>query len=115
MIFIDNDKTVTKTSTSENDDNGCEIYIGLVVMLTITSVIAITIIIILSWRLCNQKKRNGKLDKLLPIIFNPSVDVITVPASAPLQSQLNGDNIKMQLSPAYVSIDIKSPRLYQNI
>ena len=32
-----------------------------------------------------------------------------------LQRQLNVDNIQMQPSPAYVSIDKKSPRLYQNI
>ena len=34
---------------------------------------------------------------------------------AQLQRQLNMDNIQMQPSPAYVSIDNKSPRLYQNI
>ena len=34
---------------------------------------------------------------------------------AQLQRQLNVDNIQMQPSPAYVSIDNKSPRLYQNI
>ena len=32
-----------------------------------------------------------------------------------LQRQLNVDNILMQSSPAYVSIDKKSPQLYQNI
>ena len=78
-------------------------------MLTITSVIAITISIILSWRLCNQKKRNGMLAILLPIILNHSVDVITVPAPASLQRQLNVDNIVMQPSPAYISLDNKSP------
>ena len=84
-------------------------------MLTITSVIATTISIILSWRLCNQKIRNGMLVTLLPIILNHFVDVITVPAPAPLQRQLNVNNIEMQPSPAYVSLDNKSPRLYQNI
>ena len=43
-----------------------------------------------------------------------SIDVVTVPP-AQLQRQLNMDNIQMQPSPAYVSIDKKSPRLYQNI
>ena len=84
-------------------------------MLIITSVIAITISIILSWRLCNQKRTSGMLASLLPIILNHSVDAITVPAPAPLQRQLNVDNIVMQPSPAYVSLDNKSPQLYQNI
>ena len=44
-----------------------------------------------------------------------SVDVVTVPASASLQRQLNVDNVEMQPSPAYVSLDSESPRLYQNI
>ena len=43
-----------------------------------------------------------------------SIDIVTVPP-AHLQRQLNVDNIQMQPSPAYVSIDKKSPRLYQNI
>ena len=42
-------------------------------------------------------------------------DIVTIPP-AQLQRQLiNVDNIQMQSSPAYVSIDNKSPRLYQNI
>ena len=41
-------------------------------------------------------------------------DIVTIPP-AQLQRQLNVDNIQMQPSPAYVSIDNKSPRLYQNI
>ena len=43
-----------------------------------------------------------------------SIDVVTIPP-AHLQRQLNVDNIQMQPSPAYVSIDKKSPQLYQNI
>ena len=43
-----------------------------------------------------------------------SIDIVTVPP-AQLQRQLNVDNIQMQPSPAYVSIDKKSPQLYQNI
>lgn len=35
----------------------------------------------------------------------------TIP-SIPLQRQLNADDIKMQPSPAYVSIDNKSPQHY---
>ena len=35
--------------------------------------------------------------------------------SVQLQRQLNVNNIQMQPSPAYVSIDKKSPQLYQNI
>ena len=47
---------------------------------------------------------------------NHSIDVVNaVPAPAPLQRQLNVDNIEMQPSPAYVSLDNKAPRLYQNI
>ena len=48
------------------------------------------------------------------IIVILCIDGITVPP-AQLQTQLNVDNIQMQTSPAYVSIDKKSPRLYQNI
>ena len=45
-----------------------------------------------------------------------SIDAATIP-TAQLQPQLlvNVDNIQMQSSPAYVSIDSKSPKLYQNI
>ena len=43
-----------------------------------------------------------------------SIDVATIP-TAQLQPQLNVDNIQMQSSPAYVSIDSKNPQLYQNI
>ena len=43
-------KTVTENNASKNNDMECEIYIGLVVMLTITSVITTTINIILCWR-----------------------------------------------------------------
>ena len=43
-----------------------------------------------------------------------SIDAVTIPP-VQLQRQLNVDNIQMQPSPAYVSIDKKSPRLYQNI
>ena len=46
-------------------------------------------------------------------IICASIDVVIVPP-AQLQRQLNVDNIQMQSSPAYVSID-KNPRLYQNI
>ena len=42
------------------------------------------------------------------------IDVAKIP-TARLQSQLNVDNIQMQSSPAYVSIDNKNPQLYQNI
>ena len=60
FIYTDN-KTFAESDTSKSNDTQCEIYIGLVVMLTITSVTTITISIILSWRLCNQKRRNGML------------------------------------------------------
>ena len=43
-----------------------------------------------------------------------SIDAVMIPP-VQLQRQLNVDNIQMQPSPAYVSIDKKSPRLYQNI
>ena len=46
--------------------------------------------------------------------YSVESDVVTIPP-AQLQRQLNVDNIQMQPSPAYVSIDNKSPRLYQNI
>ena len=48
-------------------------------------------------------------------MHNHSIDVVTVPAPAPLQRRLNVDNIEMQPSPAYVSLDSKSPQLYQNV
>ena len=44
-----------------------------------------------------------------------SVDDVSILAPAHFQRQLNMDNIEMQSSPAYVSLDNKSPRLYQNI
>ena len=43
------------------------------------------------------------------------VDDVAVPAPAQLQRQLDVDDIEMQSSPAYVSLDNKSPQLYQNI
>ena len=46
--------------------------------------------------------------------YSVESDVVMIPP-AQLQRQLNVDNIQMQPSPAYVSIDNKSPLLYQNI
>ena len=42
-----------------------------------------------------------------------SIDVATIPTAQP-QPKLNVDSIQMQSSPAYVSIDSKSPKLYQS-
>ena len=44
-----------------------------------------------------------------------SVDDVSIPAPAHFQRQLNVDNIEMQSSSAYVSLDNKSPQFYQNI
>ena len=55
-----------------------------------------------------------QFDVAMCLINCHSIDVVTVPP-AHLQRQLNVDNIQMQPSPAYVSIDKKSPQLYQNI
>ena len=50
------------------------------------------------------------------IIVIISIDFVAIPAPVTqIQGELNLDNIEMQLSPAYVSIDSKGPRLYQNI
>ena len=55
-------------------------------------------------------------DTIYWTMYTNSIDVVNaVPAPAPLQRQLNVDNIEMQPSPAYVSLDNKAPRLYQNI
>ena len=94
-----------------------------------TSVIAMAIIVILAWKLCSEKRKSGKplanqcstvwLSTYACMYYQPythfSTDVVTIPAPAQLQGQLNVDNIEMQSSPAYVSLDNKSPQLYQNI
>ena len=38
-----------------------------------------------------------------------SVDVVTIPAPVQLPRQINADDIEMQSSPAYASLDNKSP------
>ena len=42
------------------------------------------------------------------------IDAVAIPPIQ-LQGQINVDNIQMQPSPAYASIDSKSTQLYQNI
>ena len=110
-------KTVSEHSTNNTNERHCEVFIGLAVVFIVTSVIATTIIVILSWKLCSQKKNHGKLQYSFDVqlVVNcHSIDVVTIPP-VHLHRQLNVDNIQMQPSPAYVSIDKKSPQLYQNI
>ena len=40
------------------------------------------------------------------------VDVVTIPAPVQLPRQINADDVQMQSSPAYVSLDNKSPQLF---
>ena len=125
FVVNESSETVTCSEHTTNNTNethcNCEVFIGLAVVFIVTSVIATTIIIILSWKLCSQKRNNGNLrtysiqfDVAMCLINCHSIDVVTIPP-VHLQRQLNVDNIQMQISPAYVSIDKKSPRLYQNI
>ena len=46
---------------------------------------------------------------VLSIMYSFFVDDVAVPATAQLQRQLDVDNIEMQSSPAFVSLDNKSP------
>ena len=56
-----NNGTVSEINTNESDGMQCEIFIGLTVVFMVISVITTTIIVILSWKLCNEKRTNGNL------------------------------------------------------
>ena len=57
----ENSKTVSETSTNNSDEEKCEIFIGMTVVFLATSVITTAVIIILSWKLCSEKRKSGKL------------------------------------------------------
>ena len=54
----ESNETVGEHSTNERH---CEIFIGLSVVFIVISVITTTISVILSWKLCSQKRNNGNL------------------------------------------------------
>ena len=54
-------ETVSEHSTNNTNERHCEVFIGLTVVFIVTSVIATTTSVILSWKLCNQKKNSGIL------------------------------------------------------
>ena len=59
MYTVNESKTVSEHST--DNTNKSQVFIGLAVVFIVTSVIATTIIVILSWKLCSQKRNNGNL------------------------------------------------------
>ena len=56
----ENSQTVCETNINEKDEEKCEIFIGIAVVFLTTSVIATAIIVILSWKLCSEKRKSGK-------------------------------------------------------
>ena len=54
-------ETVSEHNTNNTNERHCEVFIGLAVVFIVTSVITTTIIVILSWKLCSQKRNHGKL------------------------------------------------------
>ena len=65
FVVNESSKTVTCSEHTTNNTNethcNCEVFIGLAVVFIVISVITTTIIVILSWKLCNQKRNNGNL------------------------------------------------------
>ena len=64
ILVNDSSETVgehTQHSTNETSERHCEIFIGLAAVFIVISVITTTISIILSWKLCSQKRNNGNL------------------------------------------------------
>ena len=59
MYTVNESETVSEHST--DNTNKSQVFIGLAVVFIVTSVIATTIIVILSWKLCSQKRNNGNL------------------------------------------------------
>ena len=51
--------TVTEASIHNTNENHYEVFIGLTVLFMVTSVITTVIIVILSWKLYNHKRKNG--------------------------------------------------------
>ena len=56
----ENSRTVKEAPINENDEEKCETFIGIAVVFLTTSVIAMAIIVILSWKLCSEKRKSGK-------------------------------------------------------
>ena len=56
----ENIQTVSETSTIKNDEEKCEIFIGIAVVFFATSVIAMAVVVILAWKLCSEKRKSGK-------------------------------------------------------
>ena len=56
----ENSQTVSETNTIKSDEEKCETFIGIAVAFLSTSVIAMAIIVILSWKLCSEKRKSGK-------------------------------------------------------
>ena len=56
----ENSKTVSEISTNKSDEVKCEIFIGMTVVFLATSIITTAIIVILSWKLCSEKRKSGK-------------------------------------------------------
>ena len=52
-------ETVGEHNINKTNERNCEIFIGLAVVFIVISVIATTISVILSWKLCSQKGNNG--------------------------------------------------------
>ena len=57
----ESNETVGEHSTNKTNERHCEIFIGLSVVFIIISVITTTISVILSWKLCSQKRNDGNL------------------------------------------------------
>ena len=56
----ENSQTVSETSTNKSDEGKSEIFIGIVVVFFATSVIAMTVVVILAWKLCSERRKSGK-------------------------------------------------------
>ena len=57
-------ETVDEQSSNKTNQRHCEvteIFIGLAAVFIVISVITTTISVILSWKLCSQKRNNGNL------------------------------------------------------
>ena len=59
MYTVNESETVSEHSTDNTNES--QVFIGLAVVFMVISVITTTIIVILSWKLCSQKRNSGNL------------------------------------------------------